>query len=191
MRTPWSLAFVIGLMGSGAFAAVINPPNPLTFSELGNPNHGIQFTALDDSTLVSFIYNYQGNADTVELTTGTGMVLDMTSIPANGGVNPSAFTASVNWSLLTGNTYWLIGTTSSNGLFGAATFPQSDTDISVTNGIFSSGASSSFWGDFSEITTTSSVPEEDLAVPVLAALAGMSFFKRRSRPRQASQSTNP
>jgi hypothetical protein len=183
LRTCSIIAIALGLAGSSAFSATLNPPNPLSLSEVGNTNHGIEFTTLDDSTLTSFIYNCQGDADTVELTTGTGTVLDMTSIPANGGTNPSAFTASVNWSLLSGNVYRLIGTTPSNGLFGGASYPVSDADISVTSGIFSSSQTSSFWSDFSEITTTSTsnVPEGYLAVPTLAALLSMLAVKRGLR----------
>lgn len=185
MRTCSICAIGLWLIGSQCFGATLNPPNSLSFSETGNFNHGIQFIALDDSTITSFIYNYQGNADSVELTTVAGTILDMISIPDNGGTNPSGFTASVNWSLLSGTTYRLIGTTTSNGLFGFASYSVSDADISVTSGIFSSGQSSSFWGDFSGITTqaSSDVPEGYLAVPTLAALAGMLFVRRGLRGR--------
>lgn len=178
----WAVgAMVLGWMASPVFATTLNPPNSLSFSEVGNSNHGIQFIALDESTITSFIYNYQGNADTVELTTVAGTILDMISIPANGGTNPSAFTAFVNWSLLSGTTYRLIGTTTSNGLLGGASYPVSDADISAISGIFSSSQSSSFWGDFSGITTeaSSGVPEGYLALPTLAALAGMLLVRRR------------
>lgn len=185
MRTCSIGAIALWLIASQAFAATLNPPNSLSFNESGNLNHGIQFIALDDSTLTSFIYNYQGNADTVELTTVSGTILDMLAIPGNGGTNPSGYTASVNWSLLSGTTYRLIGTTTTNGLLGVASFPVSDADISATSGIFSSGQSASFWGDFSGITTqaSSDVPEGYLAFPTLAALASMLFVRRRLRGR--------
>jgi hypothetical protein len=166
-------ALVWAISNWTASAAVITGPT-LPLDVGAHFDHGIQFTALTNSTLTGFVYNYQGAADLVELTTPLHtMVLDTLPIPATG-IDPSTFTASVSWALTAGNTYWLLGTTMANGRYTSfAGFPVTDSDISVTAGIFSDQMPPD-WGDFTNITTGarapgSGVPEPDTATLLMAA----------------------
>jgi hypothetical protein len=149
----------------------------------GNTNSGIAFNALTNSTLTGFVFQNQGAADTVKLLAGDETtVLHTLSTPAAN----TSFTASgLSWSLTAGQSYFLVDVSlPSNAKFGAATFPVSDTDISVTSGIFSSVALTGFWGGFNNITTTTAaVPEPSsfALLGVASVVTGVGYFRRRRR----------
>lgn len=152
-----------------------------------NPYSGIEFTALDNSTLTSFDFTEQGSADTVELTTpDLGSVLDSIAVPSTG-TNPSTFNpTSLSWSLVSGDTYWLVGVDESNGTFVSSgfTFPDADSDISVTTSEFADGGdvTNSLWADFTDIvTTTTAVPEPGAAALVAAGIAMIALVRGRKR----------
>src|SRR5690606_15689280 len=66
---------------------------------------GIQFTALADSVLTSFVFNQQGLADTISLVDdATGVVI--ASIPSAAGA-AGARTITPSWPLTSGTTYRL------------------------------------------------------------------------------------
>jgi hypothetical protein len=158
----------------------------------GWQGYGIQFTALDNSTLQSFAYPNQGFADVVELVNAaTYQVLDSTSISAG---NPSA-TLNVNWSLTSGQSYYLLGTPDgqlqpSDGFFGFYS-PASDTDISVTAGAWFMGGinagslepsvGQSYWASFNDLTTgpASSVPDTASTLMLLGSAFGLMAAARR------------
>jgi hypothetical protein len=168
----------------GAQAAVI--PGPvLTDDDGGWTTAGIGFMALDNSHLTSFVFQNQGAADTVVLTDGAGNILDSLSTPAG---TPS-YTASVDWSLTSGDTYFLLQTSGPNALFASygASLP-SNSDIAITlSGTFaySTGdaasnlegwGSNEYWAGFNNITTsTSTIPEPSTWAMMLLGFAGLGY----------------
>ena len=189
---------IVGLALAGAAsgvarAATITGPT-LSLPDTGHTVSGLGFQALDNSTLTGFTFQNQGHADTVSLTNGAGTILDSVSIPASA---PSD-AVSVNWSLTTGNTYYLLQTGGVNGLYGSFGFTlPSDADIAITttfNGGFTIvGAIAGYdvggyWGDFNNITTSAATSATPLpaALPLFASgLGALGLFGWR-RKRKAS-----
>ena len=102
------LGLALTVVTSGlAEAAIIVGPNLPVLGSFGVT--GLEFKALTDSTLTGFTFQNRGKADTVVLTDINGIILNSISTPAN---TPS-FAASVNWSLTSGNSYWLLQNTPS------------------------------------------------------------------------------
>ena len=164
-----------------ASAGVIGGP-ALTVNGSGNTNHGIAFTALDNSILNSFVYNYQGLAGLITLTPAgsPGTVLFSVAVPSSGAV-PATFNPTVNWALTSGTSYWLLGTVMNNSRLTATaqTFPVADADISVTSGVLS-GATTTTWADFTNITTTATPEPSSSSLLMIGAVAFVSFrFSRR------------
>jgi hypothetical protein len=186
---PW-LGLVVVVSGmcavvSGqAIGGVITGPS-LTNAVSGYPNVGLEITALQDSTLTSFTFQNQGQADTIELTnTSLSTVYDSTTTPAGN----TSYTASVSWALTAGTTYLLVDSTMNNALFADySAFPTSDAEISVVQGYFAPyfGPTTSYWGSFNNLTTTtaSAVPEpSSLALGGIAGIVGLGVaMARRSR----------
>ena len=166
-----------------ASASVIVGPT-LTVNGSGNSNHGIAFTALDNSILNNFVYNYQGLAGLVTLTPAgsPGTVLFSIAVPATG-INPSTFNPTVNWALTAGSSYWLLGTVMNNSRLSATaqTFPVSDADISVTSGVLSS-VTTTTWADFTNITTTAT-PEPSSGLLII--MGAVALFSLRCSRRKA------
>ena len=165
-----------------ASAGVIVGP-ALTVDGSGNTNHGIAFTALRNSSLTSFVFNYQGLAGLVELTPAgsPGTLLFSIAVPATG-TDPSTFSPNVNWALTSGTNYWLIGTVTNNGRLSAPgqTFPVADADISVTSGVLSS-VTGTTWADFTNITTTVPEPGSGVLFAIgVAALVSSRFVIRKA-----------
>lgn len=128
---------------------------------------GIDFTVLVSSTLTSFTFENQGQADTVDLVNPSGAILDSVSIPAS---TPSD-TVTVDWSLTAGDRYYLLQTAYNNGLFANwghaapsdAQIALIDTgDFNLANSLdcatFGIGGQNgyngdAYWADFTNLTT--------------------------------------
>jgi PEP-CTERM motif len=154
---------------------------------------GIGFSALDNSHLTSFVYQNQGAADTIVLTDAAGNVLDSLSTPAGD----TSYTASVNWALTAGDSYFLLQTVVSNELYASYGAPlPSNSDIAITlSGTFDysiAGAvansqnwgSNEYWAAFNKITT-SSIPEPSTWAMMMLGFAGLGYaaVRRSSKSR--------
>jgi hypothetical protein len=166
----------------GAQAAVIPGPT-LNANGVGWTTTGIGFSAMDNSHLTSFVFQNQGNADTIVLTDAAGNVLDSLSTPAGD----TSYTATVNWALTSGDNYFLLQTVASNELYAGYGAPlPSNSDIAITlSGTFDysiAGAvantqgwgSNALWAAFNNITTsTTAVPEPSTWAMMLLGFAGL------------------
>jgi len=162
----------------------------LNQTEGGHAYHGIDFTALTNSTLTGFLVGNQGKAEAVVLQApvASGTVFHSVSIPAS---SPSFTVSGLDWALTAGTEYWLVATTETNGLYATFSgFPVSDAQISVNSGVFdnfTNNETTSFWGDFNNIETAplaATVPEpSSLALLGLgtAAFAGWRRWQNRKR----------
>jgi hypothetical protein len=187
-RTIVGLALAVAASGVARAATITGPT--LSIPDSGYTVSGLGFQALDNSRLTGFTFQNQGHADTVSLTNSTGTILDSVSIPAS---TPSD-AVSVNWSLTTDNTYYLLQTGGVNGLYGSFGFTlPSDADIAITTtfnggftvvGAIGSYDVGSYWGDFNNITT--SATPLPAALPLFASgftVMGLLAWRRK---RQAS-----
>jgi hypothetical protein len=156
----------------------------LTNTNTGWANNGLSFTALQDSTLTSFVYNNQGLADTILLVDELGSILQ--SVNLVGGDTQQLI--NVSWSLLVGEIYGLLATQEfgDNGKWVDAFFPVSNADISV-NGFADNGlgsvAGTDYWFHFNEITTTTNaVPEPSTLAIFTLGIIGLASrrFKKQS-----------
>jgi hypothetical protein len=159
-------AMAVGLSAGVAHAGVIAGPATLTIADGGYQYSGLGFTATVNSTLTAFTFWNQGLADTVDLVTPSGTVLDSVATPSGN----SPYTATVSWSLTAGASYYLLQSTVSNGLYaGWNQAAPSDAEIALTDtGDFSSispasanfsfggggGSGTEYWADFTNITTS-------------------------------------
>ncbi len=160
----------------------------------GYPYVAIAFRALRNTTLVSFVFQNRGNADTIVLVADPFPGLSIQT-PAN---TPS-YKATVNWQLTAGQTYWLVDEYASkyysNARYAAWDQPlPSNSDIAlvasslfgydlpeVLNNTWGFGPNS-YWVAFNAITTSpltgfsGSAPEASTWAALLlgfAALAGL------------------
>lgn len=180
------------LVGGGApvNALVLDPfggASALTEDEIGHINHGIRIHVLHDISLDSFVYNGQGQSDTVQLRlSGAGNpILQSAGIAAG----PTSTLVIAGWTLLGGLDYDLFGTTTSNGKFCEFTCaPNGNADISVSKGFFSNNNFSGYWADFSAITTSNiaAVPEPETYALLLAGLGLLGFTARRRKRVEAA-----
>ena len=178
------------LIASSSSAAVIAGP-ALTNNGGGWSVTGLSFSANVNTFLTAFTYQNQGQADTIVLTDNGGNVLQSVSTPSSS----TSHVVNVNWSLSSGQQYWLLQTVVSNELF--ASFGQalpSNTDITITNsGTFDysiAGAvaatnfgSNSYWAAFNDITTGGSVVPEPATWALMIGgfgLAGATLRRRRT-----------
>jgi hypothetical protein len=185
------------LASLGAAQAAVIPGPTLTFAGVGWTTTGIGFTALDNSHLTSFVYQNQGQADTIVLTDGAGNILDSIGTPA--GVTSD--TVNVNWALSAGGNYFLLQTVGSNELFASYGSPlPSNSDIAIMlSGTFAysiAGAVSNsqgwganeYWAAFNNVTT-STVPEPSTWALVLLGFAGLGLAAvRRSNGNEVAAS---
>ncbi|WP_342806815.1 PEP-CTERM sorting domain-containing protein [Alteromonas sp. M12] len=164
-----------------SFAGLIEGPE-LTQNNTGWTNNGISFTALQDSTLTSFVYNNQGLADTVLLVDELGGILQSIDIAAGN----TEQLINVSWALMAGDIYGLLATQEygDNGRWVNTSYPVANTDISV-NGYAKNGLGSvvgtDHWFHFTDIATNegSEIPEPT-SIAILGL--GLSFFAfRRNR----------
>lgn len=174
---------------AGAAHAGVIPGPALTLDGVNWTTTGIGFQALDNATLTSFVYQNQGQADTIVLTDSAGDILDSVATPAG---TPSDL-VSVNWSLSAGHQYWLLQTAISNELYAVYGGPlPSDSDIAITqSGTFDTdiaGAVSNsrdwganeYWAAFNNITT-SAVPEPAAWAMMLLGLGCLGLVLRSRR----------
>ena len=178
-------------LAAPAAADVISGP-PLTYSDLGYDQTGLAFAALSNSTLTSFTFQSQGQADTITLTDLAGNVLNSVEISAGSTTN----VVNVSWDLLAGSSYRLLQNVANNGRY--AVFGQaapSGADIALTStGVFhltGSGSGftingSTYWADFNNITTSAgSVPEPATWAMMLLGFGGMGLVMRGQRRKPA------
>jgi hypothetical protein len=188
------LASALALVSAGAARADVIPGPILNNDDSGWIYSGVGFQALVNTSLTSFTFQNQGNADTVELVDPFGNILDSIGIPA--GI-PSD-TVSVNWALTAGSQYYLLQSTQNNSLWTNWGLPApSDGQIAITDtGDFSyfpvsadfgigggGGGGTDYWGAFNNITTgaaSASAPEPASLILLLPiAGAGLWFARRR------------
>jgi hypothetical protein len=190
---PVVVALFVGVLGACAARADVIVGPTLTTPE-GYPITGIGFIANVDATLTSFTFENQGLADAVDLVDPLGNILDSVSIPA---ATPSD-TVAVSWFLAAGDQYYLLQTTTDNGLYTPwAQAAPSDAEITMTDtGDFSTSPVSAdfavggggpnsgtlYWADFNSITTTpNSTPEPASFLLVLPFATAMFLRKRQTR----------
>lgn len=180
-------AIALGLVIPVAHADVIGGP---TLDQLdgGWVDTGIGFTANVSSTLTSFVFQNQGQADDVILENGNGVVLDSVNIPSGNDSD----TVDVSWALIAGTQYYLLQTTDSNNMYTAwGQSAPSDTQITLTDtGIFSGSpdpaqfgiTGTTYWAAFNNITTDGSaspVPEPSTFLTLGSGLIGLGGMLRR------------
>jgi hypothetical protein len=196
-------ALLLGGVGQTK-AGNISGPTALPYTGSGDSDWGIQFNALQNVTLTGFDYNhlpvsgpspFSGTISVKDLTTSSTIF----STPyGTGEPTVIAFTG-LNISLTAGNTYQLLAT--SDIQFGtrdeviqyislnspAFTYPVSNTDISVTNGVFSDTntgfGATSVWYAFQNIETSAlATPEPStflMASLAAGAFSGIIWLRRR------------
>jgi len=200
-RATWILAAVFLMVIGVAPVRAGTIVGPSSFGVVGGNDTiwGIQFTALDNSTLTSFDFNHNpttfGNpfSGTVSLNDVTASSTPYSNSYAAFSPNPILFSG-LSVGLVAGHEYQLVAT--SNVLFGgndevyqygvlnvpAFSYPVSDADISVTQGVFNMNPGfqeSAAWGAFTNITT-SSVPEPgSLILLGIGALGLVGYVSRR------------
>jgi hypothetical protein len=175
---------------------------PSSFSVVGGSDTmwGIEFLALQNSTLTGFDYHH--HPDTFgQPFTGTVSVYDETTnttvySSAYGTGTPTVISYSgLNVALQSGHLYGLIATSSivSGGndevsqvlspYSSDPAYPVSNADISVTGGIFSTGGAfqkSNYWAAFTNITTNSGAVPEPASISMLGVgIASLAFYARK------------
>lgn len=176
-----AIIFSAFIYSNTAIAGLITGP-VLTNDNTGWVNNGLSFTALQDSTLTSFVYNNQGLADTVLLVDEFGNIIQ--SFAVAGGNTQQLI--NVSWPLLSGKIYGLIVTQEfgNNGRWSNASFPVANSDISI-NGYANNGlgvvAGTNWWFHFNDIATSSvaSVSEPSPFALFSLCLAGMILYRTK------------
>ena len=188
---PALVAVGIGVFSApAAHAGLISGP-ALNQFDFGWVYSGVGFTANLNSTLTSFTFQNQGQADTVDLVDPLGNILDFVGIPASN----ISDTVVVSWSLTAGNQYYLLQSVASNSRFDSwGSAAPSDAEITMTDtGDFSfainsaafgigggAGGGTTYWAAFNNITTSgSSVPEPASLTLVLPVALAMLWRARR------------
>ncbi len=138
--------------GGGVCAACVAFAGPaLTTSISGWPTAGLRIKALKNTTISSFTFNNQGQADTVELTDTSGAVLKSIATPASN----ATYSASVAWSLTAGTSYDLVSVNGANGKYASfGGYPTGTTSLEVTAMVNSTQVlDKNYWFTFTNIKT--------------------------------------
>ena len=182
-----ALAAIVSLLAAPVSAAVISGPT-LDTPGGGWVYTGVQFHANQAATLTGFVFQNQGQLDTILLTDLGGNILY--SVASDG--SPSQAFA-VSWALAAGGDYRLLQSVESNeyyATYGAAL--PSNADITITkSGIFEYDVAASegnfgpndYWAAFNDITTVSgTVPEPASWALMLIGfgLAGAALRRQRT-----------
>lgn len=190
---PALAVLAVGVLGAcAARADIVAGPTLNTFESYNYS--GIGFVANVNAQLTQFTFENQGSADSVDLVDALGNILDSVSIPSG---TPSDV-VDVDWFLAAGQQYYLLQTTSANGLYAPwGQAAPADTQITLTDtGDFSTSpvsalftyggggpnSGTAYWADFNNVTTlTSSAPEPASFLMVLPFAAAMFLRKRQTR----------
>lgn len=116
----------------------------------GWANSGMQFEALTNITLTSFVYNNQGMADTIEIRSTTRGLLDTISTPAG----QNAFVVQGSWDFDAGEVIRVTAAHDSNGRWVSySSYPTANSHISV-QGVTQNGTlHTSWWFHFTDLQT--------------------------------------
>ncbi len=162
-----------------SYAHAIILPGPTLMTENNNDMYGtgLQFVALQDVTLTSFVYDNQGKADTIWLTDSIGSILHEYESPESDTLH----TIDVSWTLSQGVTYNLIALHNfgTNGMVGEIDMPTGNEHILVYAGLHEYFQNESFqgeylplpedyWYDFTDITTEAQQMPEPTTVTLLS-----------------------
>lgn len=173
-------ALALGLLALSASVRadtlVLSGPDLINHN-IGWPNTGLQFTALQNVTLQSFTFANYGGADTIELLDANNNVLH--TINFAGGNNPEITPISAGWALGAGQTYRLISSDPDNSNWYYASFPVSNAHLSVDAGYGYGAPQTSYWFHFNQLTTVSAVPEPETYGMLLAGLGILGWLARR------------
>jgi hypothetical protein len=128
--------------------AIVGPSFPNMIA--GWPDAGLEFTALANAQLTSFVFNNQGQADTITLRDQNNNVVGTFNVPAN---SPIALTVNVNWNMSAGVHYRLTSANANNGRWADyTTWPTSGMYMQV-NGTWGGGMLQTlYWFTFTQLT---------------------------------------
>ena len=140
-----------------ARGALVMPGPSLTSGPDYHLDAGLQFTALQNVVLESFVFQLHGFQDSISLTNSDGTtVYETYTVPVNS--NPSHL-VDVSWSLVAGQTYNLISNKAGNGMWDSySNFPTANAHIRVDGSWADDGSgghylSTDLWLHFNDLTT--------------------------------------
>lgn len=188
MKAATALAILLAPVA--AQAAVITGPSLNVASAIWVYT-GVAFKAVQDTTLTSFTYQNQGQADTVML------LLENTVNPLHTVAIPGASNShitNVNWALQSGQTYWLLTSTANNAMFANGAGLPSNADIEMTHtALFSMSIATAddqfgptdYWAAFNDITTGEGTPGVPEPASWALMIAGFGLVGAAARRRAA------
>ncbi len=154
-RFTYKRFFLIALMifANAANAVQLTLTGPALPNDIqGHRQLGIVFSAIQDVTLKSFIFNNQGSADVITLKDENGNTLETYNYAGGDPVHQ----VNINWPLLAGQKYFLSAQnqSQSNGKWGTGSFPVSNGHIKVEYGKSQAAPNGTlFWFSFTNLVT--------------------------------------